>query len=319
MSPEAQVSPENLGESAEYYWDGSSLKAAAGTEANDCILEAQESMRLAAPFMSRCKLISDPDIWKQASGSALPAVTPGREMSPPSINEQSSWYDSRSSIVKISEKATVFSGISDLHRQSSEMPSGSVKEYLISQFELLAALPMLAARTEHKIINRLLRQATKHQCSSLQELADISLGISEQDSISKFVQINGREVPGISYQDSHSPLISHHLLTIVCHPHTIDMLEIPQWANKKFRPTEAPPSIIATSAMPPPENGTATVLCLDISSMMLFLSPIKVKREISDIFWQIEASIECTGGIWNFSRPALTVGNLEISGRQHSH
>ena len=295
MSPEAQVSPENLGESAEYYWDGRSLKAVAETEANDCILEAQESMRLAAPFMSRCKLVSDPDIWKQASGSALPAVTPRREMDPPSINEQSSWYDSRSSIVKISEKATVFSGISDLHRQSSEMPSGSVKEYLISQFELLAALPMVAAKTEHKIISRLLSPTTQHQFSSLQELATLSLGISEQDS--------------------RNPLNSHHLLTIVCHPHTIDMLEIPQWANKKFRPTEAPPSVIATSAMPPPENGTATVLCLDISSMMLFLSPIKVNREISDTFWQIEASIECTGGIWNFSRPSLTVGNLEISGR----
>lgn len=299
MSPEAQVSPENLGESAEYYWDGSSLKTATGTEGNAYILEARESMRLAAPFMSRCKVVGDPEIWKQASGLALPAVTPGREMSPPSINEQSVWHDSRSSIAKISEKATVFSEINDLHRQSYEMPAGSVKEYLISQFELLAALPMLAAKTEQKIINRLLSPTTQHRCSSLQELATLSLGISEQDS--------------------RSLLTSHHLLTIVCHPHTIDMLEIPQWANKKFRPTEAPPSITATSAMPPPENGTATVLCLDISSMMLFLSPIKVKREISDIFWQIEASIECTGGIWNFSRPALTVGNLEISGRQHSH
>lgn len=298
MSPEAQASPESLGESAEYYWDGSSLKTVAETEANDCILEAQESMRLAAPFMSRCKLVSDPDIWKQASGSALPAVTPGREMDPPSINEQSVWHDSRSSIAKISEKATVFSGINDLHRQSYQMPSGSVKEYLISQFELLAALPMLAARTEQKIINRLLRQTTKHRCSSLQELATLSLGISEQDS--------------------RSLLTSHHLLTIVCHPHTIDMLEIPQWANKKFRPTEAPPSIIATSAMPPPENGTVTVFCLDISSMVLFLSPISVKREISNTFWKIEASISCTGGIWNFTRPTLTAGNLEISGRQHS-
>lgn len=298
MSPEAQVSPENLGESAEYYWDGRSLKAAAGTEGNAYILEARESMRLAAPFMSRCKVVGDPDIWKQASGSALPAVTPRREMSPPSINEQSVWHDSRSSIAKISEKATVFSEINDLHRQSYDMPSGSVKEYLISQFELLAALPMLAAKTEQKIINRLLSPTSKHRCSSLQELATLSLGISEQDS--------------------RSPLTSHHLLTIVCHPHTIDMLEIPQWANKKFRPTEAPPSIIATSAMPPPENGTATVLCLDISSMMLFLSPISVKREISDTFWQIEASISCTGGIWNFTRPALTAGNLEISRRQYS-
>lgn len=292
MSPETQVPPEAQVETAEYFWDGSSLKAAAGTEVNDCILEAQESMRLAAPFMSRCKVVADPEIWKQASGSALPAVTPGREVDPPSINEQSSWYDSRSSIVKISEKATVFSEINDLRRQSYEMPSGSVKEYLISQFELLAALPMLAARTEHKILNRLLRQTTNQPCYSLQELAAHSLGASRQYA--------------------YSPLTSHHLLTIVCHPHTIDMLEIPQWASKKFRPTEAPPSIIATPAMPLPENGTATVLCLDISSMMLFLSPIKVKREISDTFWKIEASIECTGGIWNFTRPTLTTGNLDV-------
>ena len=315
MSPEIQASPEAQDGTAEYYWDGSSLKTATGTEGNAYILEARESMRLAAPFMSRCKVVGDPEIWKQASGLALPAVTPGREMSPPSINEQSVWHDSRSSIAKISEKATVFSEINDLHRQSYEMPSGSVKEYLISQFELLAALPMLAARTEHKIINRLLRQTTKHRCSSLQELAVLSLGISEQDSHSEFVLINGREVPGISYQDSRNPLNSHHLLTIVCHPHTIDMLEIPRWASRKFRPTEAPPSIIATPAMPPPENGTATVFCLDMSSMMLFLSPIKVEREISDTFWRIEASITCTGGTWNFSRPSLTVGNLEISGR----
>ena len=292
MSPEIQASPENLDETAEYFWDGSSLKAAAGTEVNDCILEAQESMRLAAPFMSRCKVVSDPEIWKQASEAALPAVTPGREMSPPSINEQSVWHDSGSSIAKISEKATVFSEINDLHRPSYEMPSGSVKEYLISQFELLAALPMLAARTEHKILNRLLRQTTKQQCYSLQELAVHSLGASRQDA--------------------YSPLTSHHLLTIVCHPHAIDMLEIPQWASKKFRSPEAPPSVIATSAMSPPQNGTATVLCLDISSMMLFLSPIKVKREISDTFWKIEASIECTGGIWNFSRPTLIAGNLEV-------
>lgn len=292
MSPEIQASPEAQAETAEYFWDGSSLKAASGTEENAYFLEAEESMRLAAPFMSSCKVVGDPEIWKQASGSALPAVTPGREMSPPSINEQSAWHRSGASIAKISEKATVFSEINDLHRQSYETPSGSVKEYLISQFELLAALPMLAAKTEHKIINRLLRQTNKHQCSSLQELAAISLGISEQDS--------------------HSPSNSHHLLTIVCHPHTIDMLEIPRWASKKFRPTEAPPSIIATSAMPLPENGTATVLCLDISSMMFFLSPIKVKREISETSWQIEASITCTGGIWNFSRPTLTVGNLDI-------
>ena len=312
MSPETQAPSENLGETAEYFWDGSSLKAIAGTEANDCILEAQESMRLAAPFISRCKVVGDPEIWKQALEAALPAVTPRREMSPPSINEQSVWHDNRSSIAKISEKATVFSEINDLHRQSYEMPSGRVKEYLISQFELLAALPMLTAKTEHKIINRLLRQTSKHQCSSLQELATLSLGISEQDSHREPVLINRREVPGISHQDSRNPLNSHHLLTIVCHPHAIDILEIPQWARKKFRPTEAPPSIIATSAMPPPENGTATVLCLDISSMMLFLSPIKVKREISDTFWKIEASISCTGGIWNFSRPTLTAGNLDI-------
>ena len=299
-------------ETAEYFWDGSSLKAVAGTEANDCILEAQESMRLAAPFMSCCKVVGDPEIWKQASGSALPAVTPGREMSPPSINEQSVWHDSGSSIVRISEKAAVFSEINDLRRQSYEMPSGSVKEYLISQFELQAALPLLAARTEHKIISRLLRQTTKQQCSSLQELAALSLGISEQDSHREPVLINRREVPGIGHQDPHGPLTSHHLLTIVCHPHAIDMLEMPQWANKKFRQPEAPPSVTATSAMPLPENGTATVLCLDISSMMLFLSPIKVKREISETFWKIEAFIECTGGIWNFSRPTLTAGNLDV-------
>ena len=312
MPPEIQMSPENLDEPTEYFWDGSSLKTATGTEVNDCILEAQESMRLVAPFMSRCKLVGDPEIWQQASGSSLPAVTLGREMDPPSINEQSVWHDNRSSIVKISEKATVFSEINDLHRQSYEMPSGRVKEYLISQFELLAALPMLAAKTEQKIINLLLRQATKHQCSSLQELAALSLGISEQDSHREPVLINRREVPGISYQDSPSTLNSHHLLTIVCHPHAIDMLEMPQWASKKFRPTEAPPSVIATSAMPPPENGTATVFCLDISSMMLFMSPIKVKREISDTFWQIEASISCTGGMWNFARPTLTAGNLDV-------
>lgn len=293
MSPEIQASPEAQAEKAKYYWDGNSLKAASGTEGNAYFLEAEEFMRLAAPFMSCCKVVGDPEIWKQASGSALPAVTPGREMSPPSINEQSAWHRSGASIAKISEKATVFSEINDLHRQSYVMPSGSVKEYLISQFELLAALPMLAAKTEHKIINRLLRQTNKHQCSSLQELAVISLGISEQDS--------------------HNPLNSHHLLTIVCHPHTIDMLEIPRWASKQFRPTEAPPSIIATSAMPLPENGTATVLCLDISSTMFFLSPIKVEREISETSWQIEASITCTGGIWNFSRPTLTAGNLDIS------
>ena len=292
MSPEIQASPENLDETAEYFWDGSSLKAAAGTEVNDCILEAQESMRLAAPFMSRCKVISDPEIWKQASETALPAVTPGREMNPPSINAQTGWSSRGTSIAKISEKATVFSEISDWHGQTSEMPSGNVKDYLISQLELLAALPILAARTEHKILNRLLRQTSKQQCYSLQELAAHSLGASRQDE--------------------YSPLTSHHLLTIVCHPHTIDRLEMPQWANKKFRPTEAPPSIIATPAMPPPENGTATVLCLDISSMMLFLSPIKVKKEISDTFWKIEASIECTGGIWNFSRPTLTAGNLDV-------
>lgn len=249
-------------------------------------------MRLAAPFMSRCKVVGDPEIWKQATGAALPAVTPEREVDPPSINEQSVWHDSGSSIAKISEKAAVFSEINDLRQQSYEMPSGSVKEYLISQFELLAALPMLAARTEHKILNRLLRQTTGQQCYSLQELAAHSLGASRQDA--------------------YSPLTSHHLLTIVCHPHAIDMLEIPQWTSKKFRSPEAPPSIIATSAMPPPENGTATVLCLDISSMMLFLSPIKVKREISDTFWKIEASIECTGGIWNFTRPTLTAGNLDV-------
>ena len=293
MSPEIQASPEAQNETAEYYWDGSSLKATTGTEGNAYFLEAEKSMRLAAPFMSRCKVVGDPEIWKQASGSALPAVTPGREMDPPSINEQSAWHRSGASIAKISEKATVFSEINDLHRQSYEMPSGSVKEYLISQFELLAALPMLAANTEHKIINRLISQTTKYQCSSLQELAALSLGISEQDS--------------------RNPLNSHHLLTIVCHPHTIDMLEIPRWASRKFRPTEAPPSIIATSAMPPPENGTATVFCLDISSMMFFLSPIKVEREISDTFWQIEASITCTGGTWNFSRPTLTAGNLDVS------
>lgn len=293
MSPEIQASPQAQGETAEYFWDGSSLEPGKGAEEeNSCILEAQESMRLAAPFMSRCKVVGDPEIWAQASGSALPAVTPGREMSPPSINEESFWHDVRSSIAKISEKATVFSEINDLHRQSYEMPSGSVKEYLISQFELLAALPMLAAKTEHKIINRLLRQTSKHQCSSLQELVALSLGIDEQGS--------------------HSPLNSHHLLTIVCHPHTIDMLEIPQWASKQFRPAEAPPSVIATSAMPPPENETATVLCLDITSMMLFLSPISVIRGISDSSWRIEASISCTGGIWNFSRPNLTVGNLNV-------
>lgn len=292
MSPEIQVPPEAQDETAEYFWDGSSLKAAAGTEVNDCILEAQESMHLAAPFMSRCKVVAEPEIWKQASETALPAVTPGREMSPPSINEQSVWQDSGSSIVKISEKATVFSEINDLHRQSYEMPSGSVKEYLISQFELLAALPLLAAKTEQKIISRLLRQTTKQQCYSLQELAAHSLGASRQYA--------------------YSPLTSHHLLTIVCHPHAIDMLEMPQWANKKFRQPEAPSSVIATSAMPLPENGTATVLCLDISSMMLFLSPIKVKREISDTFWKIEAYIECTGGIWNFTRPTLTAGNLKV-------
>ena len=312
MSPETQAPSENLGETAEYFWDGSSLRAAVGTEVNDCILEAQESMCLAAPFMSRCKVVCDPEIWKQASEAALPAVTPSREMSPPSINEQSVWHDSRSSIAKISEKATVFSEINDLHRQSYEMPSGSVKEYLTSQFGLLAAVPMLVAKTEHKIINRLLRQTSKHQCSSLQELAALSLGISEQDSHREPVLINRREVPGISHQDSPSPLNSHHLLTIVCHPHAIDMLEMPQWISKKFRPTEAPPSIIATPAMPPPENGTATVFCLDISSMMLFLSPIKVKREISDTFWQIEASMSCTGGIWNFSRPTLIAGNVDV-------
>ena len=312
MSPEAQVPPEAQDETAEYFWDGSSLKAAVETEVNDSILEAQESMRLAAPFMSRCKVVAEPEIWKQASETALPAVTPGREMSPPSINEQSVWHDSGSSIAKISEKAAVFSEINDLHRQSYEMPSGRVKEYLISQFELLAALPMLTAKTEHKIINRLLRQTSKHQCSSLQELATLSLGISEQDSHREPVLINRREVPGISHQDSRNPLNSHHLLTIVCHPHAIDILEIPQWARKKFRPTEAPPSIITTPAMPPPENGAATVFCLDISGMILFLSPIKVKREISDTFWQIEASIECTGGTWNFARPTLTAGNLDI-------
>lgn len=292
MSPEAQVPPEAHAETAEYFWDGSSLKAAAGTEVNDCILEAQESMRLAAHFMSRCKVISDPETWKQASEAVLPAVTPGREMNPPSINAQTGWRSRGTSIAKISEKATVFSEISDWHGQTSEMPSGSVKDYLISQLELLAALPMLTARTEHKILSRLLRQTTGQQCYSLQELAAHSLGASRQDA--------------------YSPLTSHHLLTIVCHPLTIDRLEMPQWASKKFRPPEAPPSVIATSAMPPPENGTATVLCLDISSMMLFLSPIKVKREISDTFWKIEASIECTGGIWNFSRPTLTAGNLDV-------
>ena len=292
MSPEIQVPPEAQDKTAEYLWDGSSLKAAAGAEVNDCILEAQESMRLAAPFMSRCKVVADPEVWQQASGSALPAVTLKPEMNPPSINAQTGWRSRGTSIAKTSEKATVFSEISDWHGQTSEMPSGSVKEYLISQFELLAALPMLAARTEHKILSRLLRQTTNQPCSSLQELAAHSLGISEQYA--------------------YSPLTSHHLLTIVCHPNTIDMLEIPQWASKKFRPTEAPPSIIATPAMPPPENGTATVFCLDISSMMLFLSPIKVKREISDTFWKIEAYIECTGGIWNFTRPTLTAGNLDV-------
>ena len=249
-------------------------------------------MRLAAPFMSRCKVVSDPEIWKQASETALPAVTLKPEMNPPSINAQTGWRSRGTSIAKISEKATVFSEISDWHGQTSEMPSGSVKEYLISQFELLAALPMLAAKTEQKILSRLLSQINKHQCSSVQELATLSLGASRQDA--------------------YSPLTSHHLLTIVCHPHAIDMLEIPQWASKKFRSPEAPPSIIATSAMPPPENGTATVLCLDISSMMFFLSPIKVKRDISDTFWKIEESIECTGGIWNFSRPTLTAGNLDV-------
>ena len=292
MSPEIQASPEAQDEIAEYFWDGSSLKAATGKEKNTYFLEVEKSMRLAAPFMSCCQLVGDPKIWKQASKAALPAVTPRREMSPPSINEQSVWYDSPSSIAKISEKAAVFSEINDLHRQSYEMPSGCLKKYLIWQFELLAALPMLAAKTEHKILSHILSQTTKQPCSSLQELAAFSLGASRQDS--------------------HSPLTSHHLLTIVCHPHTIDMLEMPQWTRKKFRLTEAPPSVIATSAMPPPENGTATVLCLDISSMMLFLSPIKVKREISDTFWQIEASIECTGGIWNFSRPTLIAGNLEV-------
>ena len=306
------MSPENLDETAEYFWDGSSLKAAAGAEVNDCILEAQESMRLAAPFMSCCKVVGDPEIWEQASEAALPAVTLGREMYPPSINEQSVWQDSSFSIAKISEKAAAFSEINDWRRHSYEMPSGSVKEYLISQFELLAALPLLAAKTEQKIISRILRQTTNQPCSSLQELAAHSLGISEQDSNRESVLINRREVPGISHQDLRSLLNSHHLLTIVCHPHAIDMLEIPQWASKRFRPPEAPPSIIATSAMSPPENGTATVLCLDISSMMLFLSPIKVKREISDTFWKIEASIECTGGIWNLTRPTLTAGNLDV-------
>lgn len=312
MSPEIQVPLENLDETAEYFWDGNSLKAAAGTEVNDCILEAQESMRLAAPFMSCCKLVGDPEIWKQASEAALPAVTLGYEMNPPAINAQINWHSGGTSIAKISEKASVFSEISEWHGLISEMPSGSVKEYLISQFELLAALPMLAAKTEQKVINLLLRQTSKHQCSSLQELAALSLGISEQDSHREPVLINRREVPGISYQDSPSTLNSHHLLTIVCHPHAIDMLEMPQWTSKKFRPTEAPPSIIATPAMPPPENGTATVFCLDISSMILFLSPIKVRREISDTFWQIEASISCTGGIWNFARPTLTTGNMDV-------
>lgn len=306
------MSPEALDKTAEYFWDGSSLKAAAGTEVNDCILKAQEPMRLAAPFMSQCKVVADPEVWRQASEAALPAVTPGREMYPPSINEQSVWQDSGFSIAKISEKATVFSEMNDWRRQSYEMPSSSVKEYLISQFELLAALPLLAAKTEQKIISRILRQTTNQPCSSFQELAAHSLGISGQDSNRESVLINRREVPGISHQDLRSLLNSHHLLTIVCHPHAIDMLEIPQWASKKFRPIEAPPSVIATSAMPPPENSTATVLCLDISSMMLFLSPIKVKREISETLWQIEASISCTGGIWNFSRPNLIVGNLDV-------
>ena len=292
MSPETQVPPEAHDETAEYLWDGSSLKAAIETGGNAYFLEAEKSMRLAAPFMSCCKVVGDPEIWKQASEAVLPAVTLKPEMNPPSINAQTGWRSRGTSIAKISEKATVFSEISDWHGQTSEMPSGSVKDYLISQLELLAALPMLAARTEHKILSRLLSQINKYQCSSVQELAALSLGTSSQDP--------------------HSPLTSHHLLTIVCHPHAIDMLEIPQWASKKFRSPEAPPSIIATSAMPPPENGTATVLCLDISSMMLFLSPIKVKREISDTFWKIEASIECTGGIWNLTRPTLTAGNLDV-------
>ena len=250
--------------------------------------DLKKSFSLAAPLISACD-IAPLDAWD----TFLPVVREphGRRFGHIGIPTLSD-----GGVLRMSARVKLLAEDQQSFAAGEErMPEGEMAEYIQSRQIRDTALPLLAQKIEGEFVRHILQTATPWH--SRDAASDHSL-----DSLAD-------KVMNPSRSDEEEPAWSYDRLTFLCHPLSMRHIAIPKWAEKRFRPESAPPSVIATPHMPPPSKTHdfsipfVVVLCMDITGLIFFMPPPVVTAVRGSERWEIEASARCVAAICDFARP----------------
>lgn len=273
-------------ETIQYQWD-------------DPVLKKQIS--LAAPVISACD-IEPLDAWD----TFLPVM---REPHGPSYSHIAMPTLKDGGLIRISERVKLLTDSQSFGASQQRMPEGEIADCVKSRQIKDTAMPLLAQKIESKIVQHILDTATP--CPSRHSTDNFAL-----DSLAEMVMNpSGREDAETTWSYNH--------LTFLCHPLALKNITIPKWAGKQFRTESAPPAVITTPHMPPPSKTQkhsipcVEVLCIDLTGLVLFISPATITAVCEPERWEIEASARCITAIWDFARPQP--GRTELLAYPPSH